>query len=133
MFNFDVIRSFHFNKTDLADMLSVMLSGISYWGVLESNADGVDPWDSYEGETFEEQIANYLAAKKTLKIRDVEDGTIYELTLKKLLTGLRMWFENGYDCYGFGAADGSLDICVFDDEAGDVVVQFAIFNEIVFG
>ena len=56
---------------------------------------------------------------------DVEDTDgSWELTLDKLLNGIKLTIENGY-------WTGSMDD--IDGEVGDIIFQYALFNEIVYG
>ena len=56
---------------------------------------------------------------------DVEDEfETWDLTLDKLLNGIKLTIENGY-------WTGNMDD--IDGQVGDIIFQYALFNEIVFG
>lgn len=61
----------------------------------------------------------------------MEDGTVSELTLDKFLIGLRLWIENER---AFELTDaGRLDVGQIDALAADIIIQYALFNDIVYG
>jgi hypothetical protein len=49
---------------------------------------------------------------------------VWNLTLDKLLNGIKLTIENHY-------WDG--DMYSIDGEVGDIIFQYALFNEIVYG
>ena len=55
----------------------------------------------------------------------------YILTLPKLLNGIKTAFAQGYGNEWFDE-DGKLDIFQIDGAAADVMVQCALFGEVVF-
>ena len=62
---------------------------------------------------------------QAVELIDVEDADeVWELTLEKLINGIRMAIEQDY-------WDGDFDN--IDGIVGDVIFQFALFDEIVFG
>ena len=67
---------------------------------------------------------NVIGVKVTF-IEDVEDEfETWDLTLDKLLNGIKLAIENKY-------WDGDMD--TIDGEVGDIIFQYVLFNEIVFG
>ena len=67
----------------------------------------------------------------SLKLYDMEDGDVYELTLDKFLNGVRLRIENERSfCLTKG---GRLDVGEIDAEAADLIIQYALFNDIVYG
>ena len=107
---------------DIDDIMSAALDGgITYWcGRAEVVGD-------YLGEFASDQISRHGA----LKLYDIEDGTKNELTLEKFLTGLRLWIENerAFEL----TRGGRLDIGQIDAAAADCIIQYALFNDIVYG
>jgi exonuclease V gamma subunit len=56
---------------------------------------------------------------------DAEDESeTWDLTLDKLLNGIKLTIENGYWSGKIDDIDGAI---------GDIIFQYALFNEIVFG
>ena len=117
-----VILNFVVSDEDIDDIMSAALDGgITYWcGKAEVVGD-------YYGEYASEQIS----WGGTLKLYDIEDNNVYELTLAKFLMGLRLWIENERV---FELTDaGRLDICQIDAAAADAIIQYALFSDIVYG
>ena len=118
-----VAFNFVVSGEDIDDIMSAAMDGgITYWcGRAEVVGD-------YRGEYASEQISR----GGTLKLYDIEEPkTVYELTLEKFLTGLRLWIENER---AFSlTAGGRLDIGQIDAPAADTIIQYALFNDIVYG
>ena len=53
----------------------------------------------------------------------------YTLTKNKLLKGVREYISK----YGCNIEDGELDTCSIDGWGCDIILQYALFNEVVFG
>lgn len=47
-------------------------------------------------------------------------------------TGFRLWLENGGDRYG-AVSNGEVDTCEIDGEMADLIIQYALFGEVVYG
>ena len=102
-------------------MCAALEGGITYWC---SKAEVVG---KYLGEYASEQISRGGA----LKLHDCEDDTVFELTLEKFLNGLRLWIENDRS---FALMNGGgLDASEIDAVAADAIVQYALFNDVVYG
>ena len=69
----------------------------------------------------------------TIVMYDREDGTKYELTLDKLFSGIKQWYNNGYDEYNAVQENGTLDCGNIDSDMADIIIQFALFNDIIYG
>ena len=61
-----------------------------------------------------------------------EDGD-YWLSLERLLVGIENWFKSGGDKYGAVCIDGTLDCGNIDAECADAIIQYALFDDIVYG
>ena len=104
-------------------MCSALEGGITYWCC---RAEVVG---DYLGEWAHEQIAR----GGTLLLHDAEEDEVYELTSTKLINGIRMAIENGdYADYGW-CTNGELDTCQIDADVADTIIQYALFDEIMFG
>ena len=114
--------SFEITGQDIDDIMSAALDGgITYWCC---RAEVVG---EYLGEYASEQISR----GGSLILYDIEDGHSFELTLEKFLYGLQLWVEN---IRSFSLAfDGRLDMDEIDADVADAIVQYALFNEIVYG
>ena len=117
-----VVITFVVTDEDIDDIMSAALDGgITYW------CNRAEVVDEYLGEYASEQISR----GGTLKLYDIEDGTVLELTLDKFLNGLRLWIENER---AFELTDpGRLDVGNIDALAADAIIQYALFNDVVYG
>ena len=108
---------------DIDDIMCAALEGgITYW------ACKCDVIGDYLGEYAHEQISR----GGMLKIYDSEIEDKYWLTLEKLLKGIKIWIESGYDINGV-VSGNTIDVCQVDAVAADGIVQCAIFGDIVYG
>lgn len=116
------VINFVVSDEDIDDIMSAALDGgITYW-CCKAEVVG-----EYLGEYASEQISR----GGTLKFYDIEDGTVSELTLDKFLNGLRLWIENER---AFELTDaGRLDVGQIDALAADAIIQYALFNDVIFG
>lgn len=104
-------------------MVGALEGGITYWCC---KAEVVE--DDYYGEYASEQISR----GGSLRLYDNEDDEQYILTLDKFLKGLRLAIKEGYGNDWF-SDDARLDCAMIDGEAADIIVQMALFGEVVFG
>ena len=116
------VINFVVSDEDIDDIMSAALDGgITYW------CGRAEVVGEYLGEYASEQISR----GGTLKLYDIEDGTVSELTLDKFLNGLRLWIENER---AFELTDaGRLDVGQIDAPAADTIIQYALFNDVIFG
>ena len=107
-------------------MACALEGGITYW------CDRVDVvGGEYLGEYANEQISR----GGELKLSAIEDDE-YVLNLPKLLKGVEMFYKvNPEDCMFVKRDAGHIEIfwLFVDGERSDAIVQFALFDEIVFG
>lgn len=83
------------------------------------------------GKRLGEYASDQISRGGTLKLYDLESKDTWELTFDKFMTGLRLWLENERP---FTIMNGvRLDIGNIDAVAADSIVQYALFNDIVFG
>ena len=118
--------TFNFSDDDMIDIISSATYDISYWGGVNNDTD---EWDEARNElpdgTFEDRMYYLLEHGHAVEMFDVEDpDEVWELTLDKLLNGIKLTIENGY-------WTGKIDD--IDGEVGDIVFQYALFSEIVYG
>ena len=105
-------------------MVSALEGGITYWAC---KAEVVE--EKRCSDWGHEQIARGGA----LIIHDAESNDKWELTLEKFLNGVKLWLQNGDDRYHALQKGGTLDTCVIDGEMADLIIQYALFGEVVFG
>ena len=113
---------------DIDDIMSTALEGgITHW------ASAARVGGDYLGNCASEQISR----GGTLYIEEIEDGTVFTLTREKFMDGLREFIRESafdYDC--LRREDNgtyTLDACQIDAEAADMIVQYAVFDELVYG
>lgn len=105
-------------------MVSALEGGINYWC---RKAEVVE--EQRCGDWGHEQIARGGA----LILHDAECSDKWKLNLKKFLKGVKLWIQNGDDRYGALQKDGTLDTGEIDGEMADMIVQYALFNEVIYG
>ena len=118
-----VAFNFVVSGEDIDDIMSAALDGgVTYW------CGRAEVVGEYRGEYASEQISR----GGTLKLYDIEEPkTVYELTLEKFLTGLRLWIENER---AFTLTEGGrLDVGQIDAPAADTIIQYALFSDVVYG
>lgn len=110
-------------QEDIDDiMVGALEGGINYW------CREVEVVGEYLGEYASEQISRGGA----LALYDSESSDKWTLDLEKFLNGVKLWLQNGDDRYGALQGDGTLDTGEIDGEMADMIVQYALFGEIVF-
>lgn len=107
---------------DIDDIMCAALEGgINYW------CDRVEVNGKYLGEYASEQ----LSRGGTLLFREEETGKFHKLDRQGLIEGMKTAAKNGYATEWLKG--DRLDIYEIDAAAADIIVQFALFNEIVYG
>lgn len=127
MNKYSVTPTFKFSDEDMLDIISSATSDIGYWGGVHDSNEYYEARAELDKEdrTYEDILYHMLKKGNHIVIYDVEDELeTWDLTLDKLLNGIKMTIENGY-------WTGSMDD--IDGEVGDIIFQYALFNEIVFG
>ena len=124
---YSVQPTFNYSDQEMVDIISSAVYDIGYWAYIDNEAA---EWDEGRNEvskdyTFEDLMYHILKKGEKITIIDVEDDDeIWYLTLEGLLNGIKLAIQNKY-------WDGDVDI--IDGEVGDIIFQYALFNEIVFG
>ena len=109
---------------DIDDIMCTALEGgINYW-CWKAEVVG-----DYLGEYASEQIAR----GGELKLYDRESDDVYVITQEKLLNGIKLAIEHMYyDEYNWYTAN-ELDCCQIDAMVADVIVQCALFDDVIYG
>lgn len=81
----------------------------------------------YLGEYAHEQISR----GGTLILYDAESSDKWELDRDKFLKGIRRWLEDGDGICALN--EGEIDAAEVDAESADLIIQYALFGEPVFG
>ena len=118
---------FDFSDEDIFDIICSAVYDIKYWAVIDNDTE---VWNTTsdsldEDHTFEDVFVTILKNGNSVQLIDVEDSDeVWDLTLDKLLNGIKLAIQNGY-------WNGRIDD--IDGEVGDIIFQYALFNEITFG
>lgn len=108
-------------QQDIDDIMCTALEGgICYW------CGRVDVMWGQAGKSTHEQ----LTRGGILILHDAESAQTWELTLGKFLNGVKLYLEQG--CH-VQIEDNAIDAGDIDANDADCIVQFAIFEEVVFG
>ena len=109
---------------DIDDIMATALEGgINYW-CNKANVHG-----QYLGEYASEQISR----GGTLKLHDMEENRNHLLTRNGLLKGIAKAIEGGYYA-DYNWHNGSeIDTCQVDAEVADVIIQLALFDDVIYG
>lgn len=123
---YTVQPAFSYSDNDLLDIISTGVCDIGYWcGIHDSNEYYEARSELPKGSTFEDILFHMLKKGDYILMYDIEDEfDTFHLTLDGLLKGIKLTIENGY---------WNGDIDTIDGEIGDIIFQYALFGEIVFG
>lgn len=127
MNKYSVTPTFKFDDNDMIDIISSAVYDISYWGGIHDSNEYYEARNelSKEDRTYEDILYHMLKKGDAIAMYDAEDELeTWDLTLDKLLNGIKLTIENHY-------WDGDMD--TIDGMAGDIIFQYALFDEIVFG
>ena len=117
---------------DIEDLVvTALCGGIGYWACLDNSRPEYE--SQPEDEPVDAWTAKILMDGGTVYFLDEEDhGTVWELTLEKLLNGVKLYIEEGYDRYD-AFTPGNVEMGSIDAECADMIFQLALFEELVFG
>ncbi len=113
-------------QEDIDDIMAGALEGgINYW-CGEAEVVG-----NYLGEYASEQISR----GGQLILHDIEEDETYTLDREKFMKGLKMYFEKPHPYDILEEIDNKLriDTCNADGTVCDTIIQYALFDDIVFG
>lgn len=116
-------------QQDIDDiMVGALEGGINYW------CEKVDVFGEYLGDWASEQISRGGSLRFYLKEAFEEgDKRIYRLGRNKFLEGLKKWILfKGADAANC-IENGEIDTCNIDASDADAIIQFALFDDIIFG
>lgn len=102
-------------------MYTALTGGVNHW------CDEVRAWGQMLGSMASEQIS--LGGDLLFHVPD--EGT-FGLTRKDFIKGFSQWIENGGDEYGAVSVDG-IDCGMIDSVCADEIIQYALFDEVIFG
>lgn len=100
--------------------------GIVYWAMLHNDTEEFEKYYNTTDLATAEIVAKILLNGGSVKITDNEEDVeaVYDLTLDRLLIGIQKNAEERpWDC----------DLENYDATTCDCIIQYAIFDEVVFG
>lgn len=123
-FNITVTKNIKVTQEDIDDiMCSALEGGINYW------CRKAEVVGDYLGEYASEQISR----GGKLKLYDDVEDTDYVLELSDVLNGITKAISEGYYSK-YGWYDGNeIDTCNVDANVADVIIQLAIFDDVIYG
>lgn len=113
------------NQEDVDDIMSAALD--SYY--LQSWCSEVNVVGRYLGEYASEQISR----GGEIWFYDIEDESYYGLTLDNFQKGLEMYLSENDPVVDANGTDAIIDVTMIDEVAADMIIQYALFGEIVYG
>lgn len=110
---------------DIDDIMCTSLEGgvTAYW------CDRVEVDGNYLGKYAHEQISR----DGRLEFFDIEDGDKFELTLPMFIDGLRKYIKEFPNILCKAGNTYEIDFTQLDGIAADMIVQYALFDEQVYG
>lgn len=123
MFKIEFTKSQELTEEDITDIIITALEGgIGYWACLDNTGEEFE--NAPKEEAVSETTARILLNNGSVTFIDEEDEYArYELTLEKLLNGIEKYAQE----------NGGIDMDYLDAIMADVIVQYAIFCEVVYG
>ena len=133
---YEVTAKRELSASDVKDILTDAIEGgIGYWACLRND---LKDWEDAREECRKElndtpcycDVAyKLLSTGRSVWFEDAEDeDERYELTWDKLVNGCKQWEEWKHTSLPY-----ALEECDFDSEDADCLIQFALFNDIIFG
>ena len=126
-YTFSFTKTFTFDETAMIDVISSAIYDIGYWACIDNDTDiWNEASDSLpKDHTFEDVFFEILKNGHAVQLIDVEDSDeVWDLTLDKLIKGIKLTIENNRWNGDFDDIDG---------EVGDIIFQYALFDDIVYG
>lgn len=106
---------------DIDDIMATALEGgISYWC---NRAEVV-------GEHLGEYASEQISKGGELRLHDSESDEVYILTLDKFLRGLTTYISG---CYDIAVDHGRVNPGEIDAEGADCIIQYALFDDVIYG
>lgn len=127
--NVEIKKTITLTSTDISDLLSAALGG-SFWASVDWHTTEYAMAkqrlkDKGEKPCLEDVLVNILENNGSIIICDDEEGEEYEIVLDKLLWAIEQSIQNEY-------WDGE-DIGDVDSIIGDAILQYACFDDVIYG
>ena len=128
MKKYAVMPVFEYSDDELVDIISAAVYDIGYWAMINNDTDiwNVISESMDDDATFEDVFYAILKSGNVVQLIDNEYGSddVWDMTLDKLLNGIKLAIQKGY-------WNGKLDD--IDGEVGDIIFQYGLFSDIVYG
>lgn len=116
-----IMIPFEITEEFVSDVLCTAFEGGSVYWISSMSNLSPEPKSQYFSES--------VAKGDTIEIIDNEDHKVYKLDFNTFAEGYKRYVDyclkNGREVYS--------DPCDIDAEVADIILQFALFNEIIFG
>ena len=127
VYNINIDTVLSYTDEDLIDIISCCIGDIGYWACIDNDRN--EWWDARsdlpKDATIEDIILHILKKGERITLLDVEDDEeFWILTLDDLLKGIKMVIQDG---------EWNGNMWTIDGVVGDAIIQYALFDEIVFG
>lgn len=105
-------------------IVTALEGGIGYWAMLRNDLPEFKEYIArYPNEPASIITSKMLQDDKTVILQDAEGDELWPLTLNGLIKGLENYWQRG----------GKADIEDIDADGADSIIQFAVFDKIIFG
>ena len=119
----EVDKKVMLSKQDIDDIVCMALEGgITYWC----------DYARVDGEFLGEYASDQISRGGSLILHDKEDDLEYALDLDNFIGGFVTACKDGYADEWFDD-DGGVDCGMIDADGADVIIQYALFGEVVYG
>lgn len=134
-FKYKVEREVVLDKETVKDILTTAIEGgIGYWSILRCDTKSWEKARELAKEELKDTPCYCDVAYKLFELglpivlEDVEEDEIYKLTKEKFIEGCRLYEEQTNSSILQAMENGD-----FDANDADCIIQYALFNEVVFG
>lgn len=124
---YTITKTYKFYESDIFDVISKAIYDIGYWCCIDNDTRS---WHEAHKELseeeceFEDVFYHILMKGESIHLINEEDADeVWELTTDGILHGMKLAIEN---------ADWDGDIDTVDGSIGDIIFQYALFDEVVF-
>ncbi len=115
---------------------SVRLTDMDIWDIMDAAINGgISHWCEYAeymGTQMGKSLSEHLSSGGSLMLHTDDGNGEYILSKEKFIYGFGKAIEEGYGSRWVDN-DGNVQCGEIDSEAADVIVQFALFDEIIYG
>lgn len=121
----EITRKVKVSDQDIDDiMVCALEGGINYWCC---------KCEVYGGKYLGEYASDQISRGGTLIFFDAESDNQWSMNKGDFINGLKQYLSESPDAGDILKPDGTLDLFEVDGIVADSIVQYALFNEVVFG